>query len=52
MSTLVRFLQFFSLGTWVGSILFFSAKSLTDEYLTALKAGPFGRPAIFPLARH
>jgi len=25
MSTLVRFLQFFSLGTWVGSILFFSA---------------------------
>ena len=25
MSTLVRFLQIFSLGTWVGSILFFSA---------------------------
>jgi hypothetical protein len=25
MSTLARFLQFFSLGTWVGSILFFSA---------------------------
>jgi hypothetical protein len=25
MSTLVRFLQFFSLGTWVGSILYFSA---------------------------
>lgn len=25
MSTLVRFLQFFSLGTWVGGILFFSA---------------------------
>jgi hypothetical protein len=25
MNTLVRFLQFFSLGTWVGSILFFSA---------------------------
>jgi Domain of unknown function (DUF4149) len=25
MSTLVRFLQFFTLGTWVGSILFFGA---------------------------
>ena len=25
MSTLLRFLEFFSLGTWVGSILFFSA---------------------------
>ena len=25
MSTLIRFLQFFSLGTWIGSILFFSA---------------------------
>jgi hypothetical protein len=25
MSTLVRFLQFFSLGTWIGGILFFSA---------------------------
>jgi uncharacterized membrane protein len=25
MNTLVRFLQFFSLGTWVGGILFFSA---------------------------
>ena len=25
MSTLFRFLQFFSLGTWVGSIVFFSA---------------------------
>ncbi len=25
MSTLFRFLQFFSLGTWIGSILFFSA---------------------------
>src|SRR5258706_4188743 len=29
-------------------ILFFSAKSLTDEYLHALKAGPFSAPAIFP----
>ena len=25
MSTLLRFLQFFSLGTWVGSILYFAA---------------------------
>lgn len=30
-------------------ILFFSAKALTDEYLEALKAGPFKEPAAFPL---
>jgi uncharacterized lipoprotein YddW (UPF0748 family) len=32
-------------------ILFFSAKSLTDEYLAALKAGPFNTPAEFPPAK-
>ncbi|MEO5804780.1 MAG: family 10 glycosylhydrolase [Verrucomicrobiota bacterium] len=30
-------------------ILFFSAKALTDEYLNALKVGPFKMPAIYPL---
>jgi len=29
-------------------ILFFSAKSLTDDYLNALKAGPFKTPAAYP----
>jgi len=32
-----------------GGILFFSAKSLTDEYLDALREGPFGSRADFPL---
>lgn len=30
-------------------ILFFSAKHLTDEYLNALKAGPFKESATFPI---
>jgi uncharacterized lipoprotein YddW (UPF0748 family) len=32
-------------------ILFFSAKSLTDEYLNTLRTGPFRSPAVFPLMR-
>ena len=41
MSTLIRFLQFFSLGTWVGSILFFSAIVAPAAFtlLTASQAG-------------
>jgi hypothetical protein len=29
-------------------ILFFSAKALTDDYLNALKVGPFKTPAAYP----
>src|SRR5205085_1816038 len=32
-------------------ILFFSANSLTDDYLAALKEGPFRTPAAFPIKR-
>jgi hypothetical protein len=35
----------------VGGILFFSAKTLTDDYLDALKTGTFRTPAVFPFKR-
>jgi uncharacterized lipoprotein YddW (UPF0748 family) len=35
----------------VAGILFFSAKTLTQEYLDAFKAGPFKEPANFPARR-
>jgi hypothetical protein len=50
MSTLVRFLQFFALGTWVGSILYFGAivapaafTVLTEDQAGALVGVTLGR---------